>query len=143
MLAPPRLRLPPGEVRPHFECVDLLIYRGVFGGLAVLLYFLAIAHIPVGLATLLIYTAPVWSATFAALFIDEPVDLLLLLPMVRGQGGVKRAKSAARAKCIASHSSQIGRSVDELIDDIHIQLAKLRVGPRVLTMIPTHRSDRS
>src|SRR5690606_8366060 len=27
---------------------DLLIYRGVFGGTAVLLYFLAIEHVPVG-----------------------------------------------------------------------------------------------
>lgn len=52
---------------------DLLFYRGVFGGTAVLLYFLAIDHVPVGLATLLNYTAPVFSGLFAALFIGEPV----------------------------------------------------------------------
>lgn len=34
-----------------FQRLDLL-YRGVFGGLAILLYFLATAHIPVGIATL-------------------------------------------------------------------------------------------
>ncbi len=35
--------------------LDLLAYRGTFGGVAVLLYFLALAHIPVGIATLLNY----------------------------------------------------------------------------------------
>ena len=34
---------------------DLLLYRGVFGGVAVLLYFLTIEKIPVGIATLLNY----------------------------------------------------------------------------------------
>ncbi|HSM12697.1 MAG TPA: EamA family transporter, partial [Thermoanaerobaculia bacterium] len=35
-----------------WQRVDLLVYRGVFGGSAVLLYFLAIQHIPVGTAAL-------------------------------------------------------------------------------------------
>jgi drug/metabolite transporter (DMT)-like permease len=41
-----------------FRRVDLLLYRGVFGGVAALLYFLAIQHIPMGLATLLNFTSP-------------------------------------------------------------------------------------
>ena len=40
-----------------------LLYRGVFGGVAVLLYFLAIEHMPVGMATLLNYSSPIWSVT--------------------------------------------------------------------------------
>jgi drug/metabolite transporter (DMT)-like permease len=52
---------------------DLLLYRGLFGGTAVLLYFLTIEHVAVGLATLLNYTAPVFSVLFAARFIGEPV----------------------------------------------------------------------
>ncbi|MEO8217587.1 MAG: DMT family transporter [Acidobacteriota bacterium] len=62
--------------------IDLLIYRGVFGGFAVLLYFLAIAHIPVGEATLLNYTAPVFSGIFAALFIGEPIRPRVVLPLM-------------------------------------------------------------
>jgi drug/metabolite transporter (DMT)-like permease len=38
-----------------------LFLRGLFGGLAVYFYFSCIEHVGVGLATLLNYTAPVWS----------------------------------------------------------------------------------
>ena len=44
-----------------FQRLDLLIYRGVFGGVAVLLYFFAIEHVPVGVATLLNYSSPIFS----------------------------------------------------------------------------------
>jgi drug/metabolite transporter (DMT)-like permease len=50
-----------------------LILRGSYGGAAVLLYFLAIAHLPVGVATLLNYTAPIFTALYAAVFLDEAV----------------------------------------------------------------------
>jgi drug/metabolite transporter (DMT)-like permease len=50
-----------------------LFLRGAYGGTAVLLYFLAIAHLPVGIATLLNYTMPVFAALYAALFLKEPV----------------------------------------------------------------------
>lgn len=66
----------------RFERLDLLLYRGVFGGLAVLLYFLAIAHVPVGLATLLNNSSPVFSVGFAAMFLGERADRRLLVPLV-------------------------------------------------------------
>lgn len=50
---------------------DLLFLRGLFGGIAVLGYFVAIQQIPVGTATLLHYTAPVFTTLFAALFLRE------------------------------------------------------------------------
>jgi drug/metabolite transporter (DMT)-like permease len=50
-----------------------LFMRGAYGGAAVLLYFIAIAHLPVGIATLLNYTAPVFTAIYAALFLGEAV----------------------------------------------------------------------
>ena len=56
----------------------LLFARGFFGGLAVLLYFLAIARLQVGTATLLNYTSPVFTAAFAWLFLRE------VLPRVIG-----------------------------------------------------------
>jgi drug/metabolite transporter (DMT)-like permease len=48
-----------------------VISRGVFGGTAVLLYFTCIEKIGVGIATLLNYTAPVWSMMFAWLLLRE------------------------------------------------------------------------
>jgi len=50
-----------------------LFLRGAYGGAAVLLYFLAIAHLPVGVATLLNYTAPVFTAIYAAIILGEKV----------------------------------------------------------------------
>jgi len=63
-----------------YQRLDLLLYRGFFGGVAVLLYFLAIAHVPVGLATLLNYSSPIWSVLFASFFFGERADRRLLVP---------------------------------------------------------------
>jgi drug/metabolite transporter (DMT)-like permease len=56
-----------------YQRLDLLVYRGLFGGIAVLLYFLAIEHVPVGTATLLNYSSPIFSVLFAATFLGERV----------------------------------------------------------------------
>jgi drug/metabolite transporter (DMT)-like permease len=65
-LAATRLRLRPHNWRGLF-------FRGLFGGSAVLCYFLAIEHLDVGLATLLNYTAPVFTALWAWLFLGEAI----------------------------------------------------------------------
>ncbi|MEA2328099.1 MAG: hypothetical protein QOE68_3058 [Thermoanaerobaculia bacterium] len=65
----------------HFERFDLILYRGFFGGIAVMMYFTAIEHTNAGLATLLNYTAPVWSGIFSALFINERIRPRVLLPL--------------------------------------------------------------
>jgi drug/metabolite transporter (DMT)-like permease len=71
-----------------FQRLDLLFYRGFFGGLAVLCYFIAIEHINVGVATLLNYTAPVFSGLFSMLFINERISPKVLLPMPVALTGV-------------------------------------------------------
>jgi drug/metabolite transporter (DMT)-like permease len=71
-----------------FNRIDLLLYRGFFGGLAVLLYFIAIQHINVGVATLLNYTAPIWSGTFSMFFIGERFSAKVLIPMPIALAGV-------------------------------------------------------
>jgi len=71
-----------------FQRIDLLIYRGLFGGLAVLLYFLAIEHTSVGVATLLNYTAPLFSGVFSMLFISERISPKVLIPMPIALAGV-------------------------------------------------------
>ena len=50
-----------------------LFMRGAYGGAAVLFYFIGIAHLPVGIATLLNYTAPVFTAIYAAAFLGEAI----------------------------------------------------------------------
>jgi drug/metabolite transporter (DMT)-like permease len=80
-----------------FQRVDLLVYRGVFGGTAVLLYFLALSHIPVGIATLLNYTSPVFSVAFAALFLGERVDHRLVIPLVAALSGMALAAGGGGA----------------------------------------------
>jgi drug/metabolite transporter (DMT)-like permease len=64
-----------------FDRVDLLFYRGLFGGTAVLLYFIAIEHTSVGVATLLNYTAPLWSGIFSMLFIGEKFSAKVLIAL--------------------------------------------------------------
>jgi drug/metabolite transporter (DMT)-like permease len=61
--------------------LDLLVLRGFFGGIAVLFYFLAIAHIPVGIATLLNYLSPVFAGIYAAAFAGEPLRARIVLPL--------------------------------------------------------------
>ncbi len=91
MLLP--LLLIPGVARQAltFQRLDLLFYRGVFGGTAVLLYFLALAHIPVGIATLLNYSSPLFSVTFAAFFLGERADRRLLVPLAAALAGMALA----------------------------------------------------
>jgi len=77
-----------------FQRFDLLLYRGVFGGLAVLCYFSAIEHVPVGIATLLNYTTPVFSGIYAALFAGEPIRAKVLAPLAVAFSGVFLVVSA-------------------------------------------------
>lgn len=64
-----------------FQRPDLILYRGIFGGIAVMLYFLAIEHTNAGIATLLNYTAPIWSGLFSMLFISERIQPRVLFPL--------------------------------------------------------------
>jgi len=77
-----------------YRRLDLLVYRGLFGGTAVLLYFLAIAKIPVGLAVLLNSTSPIWAVLFAALFLGERTRPRLIGPLLLALGGVALASGA-------------------------------------------------
>jgi drug/metabolite transporter (DMT)-like permease len=65
-----------------------LILRGLLGGGSVLLYFMAIAHLPVGIATLLNSSWPVFVALFTYLFLDEPLHVRALLALLVTSLGV-------------------------------------------------------
>jgi drug/metabolite transporter (DMT)-like permease len=72
----------------QYNRLGLILLRGFFGGLAVMLYFIAIQHINVGVATLLNYTAPIWSGTFSMLFIGERFSARVLLPLPIALAGI-------------------------------------------------------
>lgn len=71
-----------------FQRLDLLFYRGFFGGSAVLCYFIAIEKINVGVATLLNYTSPLFSGLFSMLFLHERISPRVLIPMPIALAGV-------------------------------------------------------
>lgn len=85
----PALLIPRFRARAlTFQRLDLLFYRGFFGGLAVLCYFIAIEKISVGVATLLNYTSPVFSGLFSMLFLREHISPKVLIPMPVALAGV-------------------------------------------------------
>ncbi len=89
-----------------------LFLRGLFGGIAVLLYFLSIAALPSGTATLLNYTAPVFTAIFAGAFLHERLPRgsyaamaiagVGVVLVVRGQGTVLGGAYGWQAIALAS-----------------------------------------
>ncbi len=62
--------------------------RGVFGSLAILLYFFAITRLPVGEATLLNYTSPLFTLIFAMLFLGERPGLRPIVGLAVTLGGL-------------------------------------------------------
>ena len=71
-----------------FQRLDLLFYRGFFGGTAVLCYFIAIEKIDVGVATLLNYTSPLFSGILSMLFLREKISAKVLIPVPVALAGV-------------------------------------------------------
>lgn len=72
----------------QFQRVDLLFYRGFFGGVAVLLYFLAIEHMSAGEATLLNYTAPLYAGLLSVFLLHEKISPKVLLPLPVALAGI-------------------------------------------------------
>jgi drug/metabolite transporter (DMT)-like permease len=67
---------------------DLLLLRGVFGGTAVLLYFLSLNELPVGTATLLNCTSPAFTAVFAVIFLREKLPWGRAAALLLAGGGI-------------------------------------------------------
>lgn len=83
LLVPPWLR-----AASRIHRWDLILIRGIFGGIAVMLYFLAIQHTSVGVATLLNYTSPIWSGLMSMLFLRERFGARVLVPLPIAFAGI-------------------------------------------------------
>ncbi|WP_041454034.1 DMT family transporter [Anaeromyxobacter sp. K] len=79
-------RARPGTFRPHRK--DLLFARGLFGGVAALLYFLAIERIPAGEATLLNNTFPIWAVLLSLFVLNERPTVHLWIALAVASAGV-------------------------------------------------------
>lgn len=76
----------PGTFRPVQH--RLLLTRGLAGGAAALLYFVSLARIPAGEATVLNSTSPLFAVAVAALFLGERPTLHLALALAVASAGV-------------------------------------------------------
>lgn len=65
-----------------------LLLRGTLGGGGVLLYFVALSHLPVGVATLLNNCSPLFVAIFSWLFLREPLSVRTLVALMVTSLGV-------------------------------------------------------
>ena len=74
------------KLQAHYPWALLL--RGTLGGGGVLLYFVAISHLPVGVATLLNNSSPLFVAMFSWLFLGEPLSWRTLFALVITSAGV-------------------------------------------------------
>lgn len=79
-------RLRPGTYRPARW--DLLAARGAFGGVAALLYFMAIQRIPAGEATLLNNTFPIFAVILSIVALGERPTLHLAVALAVASAGV-------------------------------------------------------
>lgn len=69
-----RAKLSPFGSRP-----GLLLFRGLVGSLALVCFYAAVAHLPLGEATVIHQTAPLFTACFAAWLLREPLERRVLL----------------------------------------------------------------
>lgn len=76
----------PGTYRP--VRYGLLVSRGLFGGVAALLYFLSIARIPAGEATLLNNTFPIWAVIISFFLLGERPTVHLAVALLVASAGV-------------------------------------------------------
>ncbi len=79
-------RLRPGTFQPRRW--DLLAVRGLMGGVSALLYYLAIARIPAGEATLLNNLFPIFAVVFSLFTLGERPTLHLAAALVVASAGV-------------------------------------------------------
>jgi len=65
-----------GKIRLKFVSGRLLLLRGLFGGAAILIFFWSVSELGVGKGTVLIYSFPIFTSIFSAIFLKERIGLL-------------------------------------------------------------------
>jgi len=77
-----------GKIR--LKCVNgpLLLFRGLFGGAAILIFFWSISKLGVGKGTVLIYSFPIFASIFSSIFLKQKIGLLRLAAILTAFIGI-------------------------------------------------------
>lgn len=72
----------------QFKDRKLLFLRGLIGGIAVYLFYLAIIKLGIGKGSVYVYSYPVFATLFSMLILKEKVEPLKFIPIVASIGGL-------------------------------------------------------
>jgi drug/metabolite transporter (DMT)-like permease len=97
-----------GHVRIRPQRWGWLLTRGVFGGIAVLTYFMCIQRVPVGVATLLNQTQPIYTMLFAWLLLREHPTRAAVVALPLSTAGVVLIVGVRAAELHAGWGEALG-----------------------------------
>ena len=94
--------------RPGAALMGRFALRGVMHGLAVILWFYAMARIPIAEVTALGYVAPIFVTIGAAFFFGERLHLRRIMAVIAGFAGVLVILRPGFAEISSGHLAQLG-----------------------------------
>lgn len=65
-----------GKIKLRFVNGPLLLFRGLTGGIAILILFFSISKLGVGKGTVLIYSFPIFGSIFSSIFLKERIGVI-------------------------------------------------------------------
>jgi drug/metabolite transporter (DMT)-like permease len=77
-----------GKVKLSFVHGPLLFLCGLFGGTAILIFFMSVPKLGVGKATVLIYAFPIFGSIFSAIFLKEKIGIVRLIAIFTAFVGI-------------------------------------------------------
>jgi len=77
-----------GKVKLNFVHGPLLFLRGLFGGMAILIFFMSVPKLGVGKGTVLIYAFPIFGSIFSSIFLKEKIGTIRLIAILAAFVGI-------------------------------------------------------